>query len=121
MVADTCVAMDDWLQNPAANSALNLQLLPCMDNKTAQATLKTSKLATSHLIDIVNQYILDVANKDLPPSAGILYHNQSGPLVPILCNPFSSDMKDRKCASTETDFSNVARVSLISSNSYLRI
>ncbi|XP_048233592.1 uncharacterized protein LOC8283097 [Ricinus communis] len=106
-VADTCVAMDDWLQNPTANSPLSLQFLPCMDKKTAQETLTTSKETSSYLINTINKYITDVANKQVPSHGGPLYHNQSGPLVPLLCNPFNPDLTERKCAPTEANFSNV--------------
>ncbi|XP_058004424.1 uncharacterized protein LOC110666004 isoform X2 [Hevea brasiliensis] len=109
VVADTCVAVDDWLQNPTANASLSLQFLPCMDNKTAQETLKATKETSSYLINVVNKYIIEVANRDLPPTAGVLYLNQKGPPVPLLCNPFNSDLTERDCTHAEVNFSNVAQ------------
>ncbi|XP_065865495.1 uncharacterized protein [Euphorbia lathyris] len=107
-VADTCVAMDEWLENPRADSPLSLQLLPCLDKKTAEQTLNTSRATSYFLIDAANKYINGVANQKLPPNAGPLYHNQSGPLVPLLCNPFNSDFTNRKCAPAEVNISNAS-------------
>ncbi|KAF5748154.1 hypothetical protein HS088_TW04G00104 [Tripterygium wilfordii] len=39
-----------------------------------------------------------------------MYFNQSGPLVPILCNPFYSDLTDRPCSPGEIDFNNATQV-----------
>ncbi|XP_050231284.1 uncharacterized protein LOC126680246 [Mercurialis annua] len=103
-VADTCVAMDDWLQNPTADSPLSLQFLPCMDKKTAEETLATTKETSSYMINSINTYISEVANKDLLSATGPLNHKLSGPLVPLLCNPFNSDLTDRKCVPAEVNF-----------------
>ncbi|WCJ40443.1 hypothetical protein M5689_021359 [Euphorbia peplus] len=107
-VADTCVAMDEWLENPRANSPVSLQLLPCMDKKTAEQTLNTSRATAYFLIDASNKYIKGVANQQLPPTAGPLYHNQSGPLVPLVCNPFNPDFSNRKCAPAEVNISDAS-------------
>lgn len=111
VVADTCVAMEDYLHNPTADSPLNLQFLPCLDQKTAQETFNTSKETTSGLVTMVNQYITDAINADLPPETDLLYHNQSGPLVPLLCDPYNPDMTNRTCDLAEVTFANFSKVS----------
>ncbi|KAM6582323.1 hypothetical protein CsatB_009325 [Cannabis sativa] len=59
------------------------------------------------LHNIVNLFITKVSNFDAPPQAGpTIYYNQSGPLVPILCNPFNSNITDRQCPSVELSFQN---------------
>ncbi|XP_059644979.1 uncharacterized protein LOC132286639 [Cornus florida] len=109
VVGDTCVAMDQWVQNPMAHTALD-DILPCVDNATAQETLSESKDVTFQLIGVVNRIITNVSNGNFPPSVTPLYYNQSGPLVPVLCNPFSPDKTDRICAAGEVDFSNATQV-----------
>ncbi|KAJ8553588.1 hypothetical protein K7X08_024266 [Anisodus acutangulus] len=103
---DTCVAMDDWVKNPSAHTALD-DIIPCVDTATAQETLSQSKEVTFQLIGVVNRIITNVSN--INPPSGIGY-NQSGPLVPTLCNPFNSDKTDWKCASGEVELNNATQV-----------
>ncbi|KAI3820589.1 hypothetical protein L1987_08137 [Smallanthus sonchifolius] len=109
VMGDTCVAMDEWVQNPTAHTALD-DILPCIDNATAQETLYESKDVTFQLVDMVNKIIQNVANIDPPPFPGFLSYNQSGPLVPTLCNLLNADKTDRKCQDGELDASNAAQV-----------
>ncbi|PON51654.1 hypothetical protein PanWU01x14_214760 [Parasponia andersonii] len=97
--------MDDWVRNPTASSALD-DILPCVDNATAQQTLYESKDVTFQLVSVANQFITNISNFNAPPEAGPIFFNQSGPLVPIICNPFHSDMTDRQCANGEVNFGN---------------
>ncbi|KAK4362152.1 hypothetical protein RND71_017393 [Anisodus tanguticus] len=103
---DTCVAMDDWVKNPSAHTALD-DIIPCVDTATAQETLSQSKEVTFQLIGVVNRIITNVSN--ITPPSGIGY-NQSGPLVPTLCNPFNSDKTDWKCTSGEVELNNATQV-----------
>ncbi|KAJ4829664.1 hypothetical protein Tsubulata_034578 [Turnera subulata] len=110
VVADTCVAIDDFLQHPTANSALDLQFLPCVSNQTVQFALNTSVMTTKSLIAMDNQFIENIANhNDLTPDAGSFYYNQSGPLVPLLCDPYNDDLTDRKCGSDEMELATAAQ------------
>ncbi|KAJ4829666.1 hypothetical protein Tsubulata_034580 [Turnera subulata] len=117
IVGDTCYAMDEWVQNPTALTALD-DILPCLDNATAQATLAQSKATTSQIVGVVNFFITNVSNinpppnlpPNLPPEIKKLYYNQSGPLVPVLCNPFNPDMTNRTCAAGEVNLSNAPQV-----------
>ncbi|GAB4828206.1 hypothetical protein Ancab_035122 [Ancistrocladus abbreviatus] len=110
VVGDTCVSMEEWVQNPTAHTALD-DILPCVDNATAQDILTRSKNVTYQLVGIVDQVIGQVANHNYPPSIPPpLNYNQSGPLVPALCNPFNSDLSSRTCASGEVDFKNATEV-----------
>ncbi|CAK9142018.1 unnamed protein product [Ilex paraguariensis] len=110
VVGDTCVSMNEWVQNPTAHTALD-DILPCLDNATAQETLSQSKDVTYQLVGVVNGIITNVSNANIPPGAGLFYYNQSGPLVPVLCNPFNADKTDRKCAAGEVEFGNASQVS----------
>ncbi|KAL9445614.1 hypothetical protein AB3S75_018584 [Citrus x aurantiifolia] len=109
VVADTCVSMDEWVKNPTAHTALD-DILPCVDNATAQETLKQTKTVTNQLVSVVDRIIINVVNRNFPPQAGIVYYNQSGPLLPVLCNPFNSDLTNRQCVAGEVDFSNATEV-----------
>ncbi|CAL0304901.1 unnamed protein product [Lupinus luteus] len=109
VIGDTCVAMDEWVQNPTAHTALD-DILPCVDNATAQETLFRTKDVTHQLVDLVEKITSTITNKDFPPSAAPLYYNQSGPLMPHLCNPFNSDLSGRACASGEVRLGNAKEV-----------
>ncbi|XP_043720615.1 uncharacterized protein LOC122668109 [Telopea speciosissima] len=109
VVGDTCVAMNEWVQNPTAHTALD-DILPCVDNATANETLIQSKQVTFQLINMVNQVIGNVSNRNFPPNFAPLYYNQSGPLMPLLCNPFFPNMMDRKCVAGEVHFNNATQV-----------
>ncbi|PNY11785.1 hypothetical protein L195_g008400 [Trifolium pratense] len=110
VTADTCVAMNEWNQYPTANTALD-DILPCVDNTTAQETLLRSKEVTSELVNLVNQVITNVSNINFAPNFTPLYYNQSGPLMPLLCDPFRPDMTDRQCDSGEVNLSNATQFS----------
>ncbi|KAL6331592.1 hypothetical protein AAG906_011532 [Vitis piasezkii] len=109
VVADTCVAMDEWVQNPTARTALD-DILPCVDNATAQETLLRTKDVTYQLVTVVNTVITNVSNINFAPNFVPLYFNQSGPLVPLLCNPFNADLTARQCSAGEVDLDNATQV-----------
>ncbi|KAI9117170.1 hypothetical protein K1719_011336 [Acacia pycnantha] len=109
VVGDTCVAMDEWVQNPKAHTALD-DILPCVDNETAQEALFRSKEVTYQLVTIVDSIIADVTNRNLPYSAAPLYYNQSGPPMPFLCSPFNSNLTHRPCATGEVTLHNATKV-----------
>ncbi|KAA3470566.1 transmembrane protein [Gossypium australe] len=109
VAGDACVAMDQWVQNPTAHTALD-DILPCVDNATAQETLSRSKNVTHQLVNVVNGVINNVFNRNFPPALAPLYFNQSGPLVPVLCNPFHSNLTNRDCALGEVTLHNATEV-----------
>ncbi|KAK8602093.1 hypothetical protein V6N13_058251 [Hibiscus sabdariffa] len=109
VTGDACVAMDEWVQNPTAHTALD-DILPCVDNATAQETLLQTKNVTHQLVNVVNSIIKNVANQNVPPQLAPLYYNQSGPSVPVLCDPFHSDLTERMCASGEVSLFNSSEV-----------
>ncbi|XP_060216223.1 uncharacterized protein LOC132643701 isoform X2 [Lycium barbarum] len=109
VTADTCVAMDQWIQNPTAHTTLD-DILPCVDYATAQDTLTKSKEVTYNLVDIVNQVITNVSNINFSPNFAPFYYNQSGPLLPILCNLFNPDLTSHNCSPAEVDLDNATQV-----------
>lgn len=109
VVADSCVAMDEWVLNPTAHTALD-EILPCVDNATAQQTLLQSRDVTHELVNLVDKIINTVTNRNLPPAAGSLYYNQSGPLMPVLCNPYNPNLTTRSCAPGEVPVDNAREV-----------
>lgn len=112
VVADTWVAMDEWVQNPRAYTALD-DILPCVDSSTAQDILFQSRDVTFRSVGAVNFFINNVANKDLSAAAGTpVYYNQSGPFVPVLWNPYNSNKTDRNCSAAEVNVTNAAQVIL---------
>ncbi|RAL43258.1 unnamed protein product [Cuscuta campestris] len=108
VVGDTCVAMDEWAKNPKAHTALD-DIIPCVDPQAAQDTLSQSREVTYAMVSVVNRIISDVSNVNMP-SVSPLWYNQSGPLVPSLCNPYDSDKRDRKCVTGELNFENATQV-----------
>ncbi|KAL6208358.1 hypothetical protein ACLB2K_019309 [Fragaria x ananassa] len=105
VAADTCIAMDEWVQNPTAHTALD-DILPCVDSATAQETMLRSKEVTAQLVDLINEVITNVSNINFAPNFVPMYFNQSGPLVPLLCNPFFPDLTDRACTAREVNMNN---------------
>ncbi|KAL1224664.1 hypothetical protein V5N11_001104 [Cardamine amara subsp. amara] len=105
---DTCVAMDEWVERPASNTALD-EILPCTDNATAQETLMRSREVTCQLVDLINTVITNVSNINFSPVFVPMYYNQSGPLLPLLCNPFNHDLTDRPCSPGELDLNNATQ------------
>lgn len=101
--------MNQWVQNPTAHTSLD-DILPCVDNATAQETLSKSKEVTSQLVDVLNQVITNVSNINFSPNFVPLYYNQSGPLLPLLCNPFNPDLSNRTCATGEVGLDNATQV-----------
>ncbi|GAB4842120.1 hypothetical protein Ancab_012078 [Ancistrocladus abbreviatus] len=96
--------MDEWVQNPTAHTALD-DFLPCLDNATAQYILSNSQNITFELIDSVNMFIADIHNADANSTSGdrSVFYNQSGPLVPAVCNPFYPNKTQRTCSAHEVD------------------
>ncbi|CAN1814283.1 hypothetical protein LINPERHAP1_LOCUS27085 [Linum perenne] len=102
-VGDACVAMEEWLRNPTTNSTMN-QVLPCLSNSVANQTLYVSKATVYFMVNSTNQFDTAIANN--APAAAVAY-NQSGPLIPPLCNPINPDMTDRTCQPGEVNIGNV--------------
>jgi len=76
-------------------------ILPCVDTAAATEALDRSKV-NYQLAAVLNGALANVSNRDLPPQAPPpLNYNQSGPRVPLLCNPYTSDLRDRACAPGE--------------------
>lgn len=107
-MGDTCVAMEEWIQNPTAHTSMD-EILPCVDQATAQETLLQSKDVTFQLVLVVNRFIGNISNHNFPAGSGPFYYNQSGPLVPLLCNPFNHDKTDRRCADGEVSFDSASQ------------
>ncbi|CAI9092656.1 OLC1v1027966C1 [Oldenlandia corymbosa var. corymbosa] len=109
VTGDTCVSMNQWVQNPTAYTSLD-DILPCVDNATAQETLSRSKEVTSQLVEVINEVITNVSNINFAPAFVPFYYNQSGPPLPLLCNPFNGDLSNRTCSSGEVDLDNATQV-----------
>lgn len=109
ITGDTCVAMNEWVENPMAHTALD-DILPCVDNATAQETMSQSKDVTYQLVGMVNNIINNISNIDPPSFPSFLNYNQSGPLVPSLCNPLTANKTDRICQAGELGFNNATMV-----------
>ncbi|CAL0325670.1 unnamed protein product [Lupinus luteus] len=90
--------MDDWAQNPTVHTALD-EILPCVDNATAQESLTRSRDVTHKLVEVLDMFI-----------SGINNENQSSPLIPLFCNPFESKLTVRQCAPGEVTLENAITV-----------
>ncbi|TVU00067.1 hypothetical protein EJB05_54560 [Eragrostis curvula] len=101
VVGDTCVAMGEWVQHPQAHTALD-DILPCVDTAAAKEALDRSKEVNYNLVNVLNGALANVSNANPPPQLPPpVNYNQSGPPVPLLCNPYTADLGDRACASGE--------------------
>lgn len=109
VAGDTCVAMNEWVLNPTAHTALD-EIMPCVDKSMAQETLLRSKEVTLQIAELINEVITNVSNINFAPQFVPFYFNQSGPLVPILCNPYHHDLTDRVCTAGEVDLNNATQV-----------
>ncbi|KAK3130922.1 hypothetical protein QOZ80_6BG0499690 [Eleusine coracana subsp. coracana] len=107
VIGDTCVAMDEWvLRQPEGQgqgrTALD-DILPCADTAVTNDALRRSREVNHQLVVALNTLISNVSNaNNIPPQAGPpLYYNQSGPPLPLLCNPFNADLTSHSCAAAE--------------------
>jgi hypothetical protein len=101
VVGDTCVAMGEWVAHPQARTALD-DILPCVDTAAATEALDRSKEVNYQLVAVLNGALSNASNRDFPPQVPPpLNYNQSGPPVPLLCNPYTPDLRDRACAPGE--------------------
>ncbi|BFI41768.1 hypothetical protein MPTK2_8g02370 [Marchantia polymorpha subsp. ruderalis] len=103
-LGDTCVAMGEWVERPSANTTLD-QILPCADPTTADLALDNSRDYTDKIITLANNGITNVANVNFPPGTPT-YYNQSGPLVPTLCDIYgpSPDFNLLPCTPGQLSF-----------------
>lgn len=109
VVADTCVAMDEWATHPHLHTALD-DIMPCVDVATANDSFYKGREVTFQLVNLVNQVISNVSNQNITTNPTPLYFNQSGPRMPMLCNPYNVDLSNRSCSSGEVDLSNATQV-----------
>ncbi|XP_023538164.1 uncharacterized protein LOC111799017 [Cucurbita pepo subsp. pepo] len=110
VIGDTCVAMEDWLQNPTAHTALD-EILPCVEKATAKEIQTVTMNVNYQLVRLVNGVINTLANANPPPDVKPpMNYNQSGPSVPPLCVPFNSDLTDRNCSANEVEPSKAPKV-----------
>ncbi|KAJ6718852.1 TRANSMEMBRANE PROTEIN [Salix purpurea] len=109
-ISDTCLAMEEWVENPHAASALS-SILPCVDQRTTNNTLVQSKEVITDIVNVVNTYIYTFANAN-PSQTDFNYYNQSGPSMPPLCYPFDSHYQDRQCEPREVSMANASVVCL---------
>jgi hypothetical protein len=112
VVSDTCVSMEEWVAHPTEHTALD-DIIPCVEAATANESLYKTRHVTFQLVNVVNQAITNVTNRNFPANVQIFYYNQSGPLMPLLCNPFTPDLKNRTCTSGEVTLDNAAEVNTV--------
>ncbi|XP_047940409.1 uncharacterized protein LOC125187810 [Salvia hispanica] len=108
-IADTCLAMGEWVENPHAETALS-NILPCVDQRTTNQTLYKSKQVINDISNLVNGFVGSVANSNPPPQAGSSYYNQSGPVIPPLCYPYDAQLQERICSAGELSVENASTV-----------
>ncbi|GLT35035.1 hypothetical protein SLA2020_095200 [Shorea laevis] len=108
-ISDTCMAMEERVENPQAETALS-NILPCVDQRTTNHSLIQSNQVINDLVNVVNTYIYTFANSDPSKDDTTQYYNQSGPPMPPLCYPFDSQLQDRECTSQEVSVANASLV-----------
>uniref|UniRef100_A0A0A9EJB7 Uncharacterized protein n=1 Tax=Arundo donax TaxID=35708 RepID=A0A0A9EJB7_ARUDO len=85
-------------------------ILSRVEPATANESLYRSRQVTFQLVNLVNQVITNVSNRSFPPMATPFYYNQSGPLMPTLCNPFTPDLSNRTSTRGEVTLDNATQV-----------
>lgn len=105
------MAMEEWVENPHAETALS-NILPCVDQRTTNQTLIQSKKIINGMVNVVNLFIYSYANAN-PSQGDPYYYNQSGPQMPPLCYPFDSNLRDSRCGDQEVSIANASVVWLI--------
>jgi uncharacterized membrane protein len=108
-ILDTCMAMGQWVDNPHAETALS-NILPCVDQATTNATLYKSKLVVNDIANIMNGFIGTYANANAPQGGNSNYYNQSGPLLPYLCYPYDSQLRELQCPPQLVSMANASEV-----------
>ncbi|XP_023541107.1 uncharacterized protein LOC111801364 [Cucurbita pepo subsp. pepo] len=107
-VSDTCMAMEEWVDNPHAETALS-NILPCVDHKTTNRTLIQSKKIVNDIVSVVDQFVYNFANANPPPGLPN-YCNQSGPPMPALCYPYNSQLEESRCGDNDVTIDNASTV-----------
>ncbi|GAB4840370.1 hypothetical protein Ancab_021136 [Ancistrocladus abbreviatus] len=107
-ISDTCTAMQEWVDNPQAETALS-DILPCADERATNQTLTESKKVVAGIVNVVNQFIYTYADTNRHPG-NMFYYNQSGPMMPPLCYPFDDQLQDRECGPREVSMINASVV-----------
>uniref|UniRef100_A0A2P2KTP3 Uncharacterized protein LOC105135497 n=4 Tax=Rhizophora mucronata TaxID=61149 RepID=A0A2P2KTP3_RHIMU len=107
-ISDTCLAMEEWVENPQAETALS-SILPCVKQKTTNNTLTQSKKVIINIVNVVNTFVYSFADAN-PSKKGYGYYNQTGPLMPPLCYPFDSQLQVRQCGPQEVSMANASVV-----------
>ncbi|KAK1268284.1 hypothetical protein QJS04_geneDACA024878 [Acorus gramineus] len=105
----TCIAMDEWVENPQAETALS-SILPCVNEQTTNQTLHQSKQVIFELVNVVNTAISNIANTDFIDKRNPYYYNQSGPPMPSFCSPVDSQLNLQDCEPHEVSFANASTV-----------
>ncbi|KAI5677240.1 hypothetical protein M9H77_08190 [Catharanthus roseus] len=108
-ISDTCLAMEEWVDNPHSETALS-NILPCVDPTATNQTLYKSKQIVNDIVNIVNSFTDSYANSNPPPQDIPYYFNQSGPTIPHLCYPYDSQLQDRNCTDQEVSTANASMV-----------
>ncbi|XP_038995730.1 uncharacterized protein LOC120120045 [Hibiscus syriacus] len=80
--------MNEWVQNPKANSALS-DLIPCAEKEAGLRIKEAGKTVTTTINDMLNQRVTYANTDNL--------YNQSGPLVPLVCDPYNYGDSQQSC------------------------
>ncbi|KGN52138.1 uncharacterized protein LOC101211567 [Cucumis sativus] len=107
-VSDTCMAMEEWVENTHAETALS-NILPCVDHKTTNQTLIQSKKIVNDIVNVVDQFVYNFANANPSPDSPN-YRNQSGPPMPALCYPYNSQLEESRCGDNDVTIDNASTV-----------
>ncbi|KAK8664144.1 hypothetical protein V6N13_083944 [Hibiscus sabdariffa] len=109
LMADTCTAVDEWVQNPMAGSAIK-ELLPCVDREFGETITDAAELVSDGINDLLNHHVSLVSNaNNLPPLAIGLYYNQSGPSLPTICDPYKVEKTKQACGQGQVALGNATK------------
>ena len=84
-MGDTCVAMEEWVANPSANTSLK-EILPCVDISTTDRALNETRLFVNDTITGINNNIQKLLN-----------NGTTSQRLPMLCNPLEPSFSIPNC------------------------
>ncbi|KAI5058252.1 hypothetical protein GOP47_0026422 [Adiantum capillus-veneris] len=84
VIGDTCIAMEQWVANPSAQTSLQ-EILPCVDINTTDTALDQTRALTNDTVTGINAGISTVLN------------NGTTQGLPLMCNPLQPTLNAPGC------------------------
>ncbi|MCO5585706.1 hypothetical protein L7F22_039642 [Adiantum nelumboides] len=84
VIGDTCIAMEQWVANPSAQTSLQ-EILPCVDINTTDRALSQTRTLTNDTVNGINTVLSTVLNSGTTQG------------LPLMCNPLQPTLNAPGC------------------------